>query len=88
MTDDEQTEGKNAFANMVKLMLHTDFAYVMRLIVSAQEALEEDQMLDNIEPETKIALEMVSGQAWECRQALQAVIEFQREYYAQREEAN
>ena len=88
MNDDEQKEGEKAFAKMVRQMLNTDFAYVMRLIASAQEALEEDQMLDSIEPETKIALEMVSRQAWECRLALQAVIDFHREYHAQREEAN
>ena len=88
MTDNEQTEGNDAFAKMVKLMLNTDFTYVMRLLANAQEALEDDQQLDNIEPETKTALFMVSGQAWESRQALQAVIDFQNEYFAQREGAD
>ena len=88
MTDETQTEGNDAFARMVKLMLNTDFTYVMRLLANAQQALEDDQELDTIEPETKTALAMVSGKAWECRQALEAVIYFQRNYCAQQEEAD
>ena len=88
MTDDTQTEGNDAFAKMVKLMLNTDFTYVMRLLANAQEALEDDQQLDTIEPETKTALAMVYEQAQECREALHAVIDFQREYCAQQKEAD
>tara|TARA_R100000388_G_C7177030_1_gene126775 strand:+ start:441 stop:704 length:264 start_codon:yes stop_codon:yes gene_type:complete len=87
MNDDEQTEGKNAFANMVKLMLNTDFTYVMRLIETAQLSIQEDQERD-LEPFTHTALGYVERQVYESAKALQAVIDFQNEYFAQREGAD
>ena len=87
MTDNEQTEGYDAFATMVKLMLNTDFTYVMRLIRTAQLSIEEDQERD-LEPFTITALAYVEEQVTDSARALQAVIEFQREYCAQQKEAD
>ena len=86
MTDETQTEGNDAFANMVKLMLNTDFTYVMRLIRTAQQSIEEDQERD-LEPFTITALAYVEEQIYDSARALNAVIEFQREYCAQQKEA-
>lgn len=86
MTDETQTEGNDAFANMVKLMLNTDFTYVMRLIKTAQQSIEEDQERD-LEPFTITALAYVEEQIYDSARALNAVIEFQREYCAQQKEA-
>ena len=88
MTDDTQTEGNDAFARMVKLMLNTDFTYVMRLVDSAEHALRVDQELGALEIETKAALWMVHDQVIDATQALQAVIDFQREHCAQQKEAD
>ena len=87
MTDETQTEGNDAFANMVKLMLNTDFTYVMRLIRTAQQSIEEDQERD-LEPFTITALAYVEEQIYDSARALNAVIEFQREYCAQQKEAD
>ena len=86
MTDDTQTEGNDAFARMVKLMLNTDFTYVMRLIRTAQQSIEEDQERD-LEPFTITAIAYVEEQIYDSARALNAVIEFQREYCAQQKEA-
>ena len=86
MTDETQTEGNDAFANMVKMMLNTDFTYVMRLIKTAQQSIEEDQERD-LEPFTITALAYVEEQIYDSARALNAVIEFQREYCAQQKEA-
>ena len=86
MTDDTQTEGNDAFARMVKLMLNTDLTYVMRLIKTAQQSIEEDQELD-LEPSTRTALAYVEEQVTDSARALQAVIDFQREYRAEQKEA-
>ena len=86
MTDATPTEGNDAFANMVKLMLNTDFTYVMRLIKTAQQSIEEDQERD-LEPFTITALAYVEEQIYDRARALNAVIEFQREYCAQQKEA-
>ena len=87
MTDDTQTEGNDAFAKMVKLMLNTDFTYVMRLIKTAQQSIEDDQELD-LEPLTRTALAYVEEQVYDSAKALQAVIDFQRNYCAQQEETD
>jgi hypothetical protein len=87
MTDDTQTEGNDAFARMVKAMLNTDFTYVMRLIRTAQQSIEEDQERD-LEPSTHTALAYVEEQVTDSARALQAVIDFQREYCAQQKEAD
>tara|TARA_Y100000114_G_C11727544_1_gene311777 strand:+ start:347 stop:610 length:264 start_codon:yes stop_codon:yes gene_type:complete len=87
MTDETQTEGNDAFANMVKLMLNTDFTYVMRLIKTAQQSIEEDQERD-LEPFTHSALAYVEEQVYDSARALNAVIEFQRDYCAQQKEAD
>ena len=86
MTDDTQTEGNDAFARMVKAMLNTDFSYVMRLIRTAQQSIEEDQERD-LEPSTHTALAFIEEQVTDSARALQAVIDFQREYCAQTKEA-
>ena len=85
MTDDTQTEGNDAFARMVKLMLNTDLTYVMRLIRTAQQSIEEDQERD-LEPSTHSALAYVEEQVYDSARALQAVIDFQEEYRAQTRE--
>ena len=87
MTADTQTEGNDAFARMVKLMLNTDFTYVMRLIRTAQQSIEEDQERD-LEPFTMTALAYVEEQIYDSARALNAVIEFQRDYCAQQKEAD
>ncbi len=87
MTDNEQTEGNDAFARMVKLMLNTDFAFVMRLIKTAQQSIEDDQERD-LEPFTITALAYVEEQVYDSARALQAVIDFQQEYRAQTKEAD
>jgi hypothetical protein len=87
MTDDTQTEGNDAFARMVKAMLNTDFSYVMRLIRTAQQSIEEDQERD-LEPSTHTALAFIEEQVTDSARALQAVIDFQREYRAQEKEAD
>jgi len=87
MTDDTQTEGNDAFARMVKLMLNTDFTYVMRLVQNAQLSIQEDQERD-LEPLTHTALGYVERQVYDSEMALQAVIDFQREYCAQQKEAD
>ena len=86
MTDNEQTGGNEALARMGKLMLNTDFAYVMRLIRTAQQSIEEDQELD-LEPFTRTALAYVEEQVYDSANAIAAVIKFQREYRAQQKEA-
>ena len=83
----KNTEGNDAFARMVKLMLNTDLTYVMRLLKNAQQSIEDDQERD-LEPFTSTALAYVEEQVYDSARALQAVIDFQNEYCAQEKEAD